>query len=128
MYNFAVTTIKPNIGKIIYKDFRQISMADLPGLIEGAHVNKGMGHNFLRHVERTKLLLLVVDINGFQLSPNYPHRTAMETVLLLNKVSYAISVCLGFLKWFFRNWNCIMRNYLVSLLCFLSIKLILKVL
>ncbi|KAI7815086.1 GTP-binding protein, partial [Rhyzopertha dominica] len=83
--SYPFTTIKPNIGKIIYKDFRQISMADLPGLIEGAHVNKGMGHSFLRHVERTKLLLLVVDINGFQLSPNYPHRSAMETVLLLNK-------------------------------------------
>ncbi|KAK9879465.1 hypothetical protein WA026_006535 [Henosepilachna vigintioctopunctata] len=83
--NYPFTTVRPHLGMILFKDERQISMADLPGLIEGAHLNKGMGHKFLKHVERTELLLLIVDINGFQLSPQYPHRTCLDTVVLLNK-------------------------------------------
>lgn len=83
--NYPFTTIKPNKGIIHYKDLRQISIADLPGLIEGAHMNIGLGHKFLKHVERTKLLLFIADVQGFQLSPNYPKRSCLETVLLLNK-------------------------------------------
>lgn len=84
--DFTVTTIRPNIGIMAYDDLRVISMADLPGLIEGAHCNTGMGHRFLRHVERTKLLLLVVDVNGFQLNPKNKFRSCLDTVVLLNKV------------------------------------------
>ncbi|XP_014674592.1 PREDICTED: GTP-binding protein 10-like isoform X2 [Priapulus caudatus] len=83
--NYPFTTMRPEIGTIKYEDFRQITVADLPGLIEGAHINIGLGYKFLKHVERTKLLLLVVDINGFQLSQKNYHRSAIETVLLLNK-------------------------------------------
>ncbi|CAK9815226.1 GTP-binding protein 10 homolog [Anthophora quadrimaculata] len=83
--NYPFTTIKPQIGIIHYKDYRQISVADLPGLIEGAHANKGMGHKFLKHIERTKLLLFIVDIHGCQLSLKHDHRSCLETVLLLNK-------------------------------------------
>ncbi|GFR08311.1 GTP-binding protein 10 [Trichonephila clavata] len=84
--NYPFTTIAPNIGMLCYDDFRKISAADLPGLIEGAHMNYGMGHKFLKHCVRTKILLFVVDIDGFRLNPNTPHRTAFETVMLLNRV------------------------------------------
>ncbi|VVC98599.1 GTP-binding protein 10 homolog [Leptidea sinapis] len=83
--SYPFTTIKPNKGVIHFQDLRQISIADLPGLIEGAHVNVGLGHSFLKHVERTKILLFIADVQGFQLGPNYPRRTCLETVLLLNK-------------------------------------------
>lgn len=83
--NYPFTTIKPNKGIIVYPDHRQISIADLPGLIEGAHINVGLGHSFLKHVERTKLLLFIADVQGFQLSPKFPMRSCLETILLLNK-------------------------------------------
>ncbi|XP_027540644.1 GTP-binding protein 10-like isoform X4 [Neopelma chrysocephalum] len=83
--SYAFTTVQPQVGKIMYADYKQISVADLPGLIEGAHENRGMGHKFLKHIERTKQLLLVVDISGFQLSVKTQFRTAFETILLLTK-------------------------------------------
>ncbi|CAH7467803.1 Gtpbp10 [Phodopus roborovskii] len=83
--DYAFTTLKPELGKIMYNDFKQISVADLPGLIEGAHMNKGMGHKFLKHLERTRQLLFVVDISGFRLSSVTPYRTAFETIILLTK-------------------------------------------
>lgn len=80
-----VTTIRPQIGVVKYDDLRQISVADLPGLIEGAHANIGMGHKFLKHIERTRLLLMVVDVNGFKLSPAHAQRSCLDNVFALNK-------------------------------------------
>ena len=80
-----VTTIRPQIGTVSYTDLRTITIADLPGLIEGAHANYGLGHKFLKHIERTRLLLLMVDIFGFRLSPKHPHRNCMENIYALNK-------------------------------------------
>ncbi|KAH7962313.1 hypothetical protein HPB52_015428 [Rhipicephalus sanguineus] len=77
--------VGPNIGIMEYADHRQISLADLPGLIEGAHRNFGLGHKFLKHVERTSMLLFIVDINGFRLNNASLHRSAYETVMSLNK-------------------------------------------
>ena len=83
--SYPFTTIKPNLGHIKFEDEREITMADLPGLIEGAHVNVGMGHRFLKHVERTGCMVFVIDVKGFQLNPMSIKRSAFETLVLLNK-------------------------------------------
>jgi GTP-binding protein len=58
---YPFTTLSPNLG-VLAVDDQQIVIADVPGLIEGAHDNKGLGHHFLRHVERTRVLIHVVDL------------------------------------------------------------------
>ncbi|KAL5750239.1 hypothetical protein ACOSP7_024842 [Xanthoceras sorbifolium] len=59
--HYAFTTLRPNLGNMNFDDF-SITVADIPGLIKGAHVNRGLGHAFLRHIERTKVLAYVVDL------------------------------------------------------------------
>ncbi|XP_010557272.1 PREDICTED: probable GTP-binding protein OBGM, mitochondrial isoform X2 [Tarenaya hassleriana] len=59
--HYAFTTLRPNLGNVNFEDF-SITVADIPGLIKGAHQNRGLGHNFLRHIERTKVLAYVVDL------------------------------------------------------------------
>lgn len=59
--DYAFTTLRPNLGNVNF-DYLSITVADIPGLIKGAHQNRGLGHAFLRHIERTKVLAYVVDL------------------------------------------------------------------
>lgn len=63
---YPFTTLHPNIGILRYPDQQRLLIADIPGIIEGAHQNRGLGLEFLRHIERTKVLVFVVDISGWE--------------------------------------------------------------
>ncbi len=61
---YPFTTLHPQIGILEYADFHRLTVCDVPGLIEGAHQNVGLGHAFLRHIERCKILVLLLDMAG----------------------------------------------------------------
>ncbi|MEC7839914.1 MAG: GTPase ObgE [Chlamydiota bacterium] len=76
---YPFTTLRPNLGFIKLEDRSRILIADIPGIIEGAHKNRGLGYEFLRHIERTKLLLFVLDASGID------GRNPYDDLLVLRK-------------------------------------------
>lgn len=61
---YPFTTLTPQIGMVEYTDYKRLTVCDVPGLVEGAHQNVGLGHSFLRHIERCKILVLLLDMAG----------------------------------------------------------------
>lgn len=61
---YPFTTLVPNLGVVTFDDFSRLLFADIPGIIEGAHTDRGLGLSFLKHIERTSLLLFIIDISA----------------------------------------------------------------
>lgn len=67
--DYPFTTLEPNIGVVALKDGRSFILADMPGLIEGAGDGKGLGHEFLRHIKRCRVLIHIIDMSGLENDP-----------------------------------------------------------
>ena len=76
--DYEFTTLKPNLGIVEHRDFTSFVMADIPGIIEGAAEGKGLGHYFLRHIERNATLLFLIPADSKDISAEY--------AILLDKV------------------------------------------
>ena len=93
--NYPFTTINPNLG-VAYYNNKEVTLADIPGLVEGAHKGIGLGDKFLRHIERCKILLHLIDISENNLAENYlkirselksydPSISKKKEIIFLNK-------------------------------------------
>ncbi|MDW3650262.1 MAG: GTPase ObgE [Bacteroidia bacterium] len=81
--DYAFTTLVPNLGIVKYRGFSSFVMADIPGIIEGAHKGKGLGTHFLRHIERNSVLLFLIAVDADDIRKEY--ETLLEEVRLFNK-------------------------------------------
>ncbi|HEY8967318.1 MAG TPA: GTPase, partial [Candidatus Methylacidiphilales bacterium] len=86
---YPFTTLEPMIGIIEFPDFRKVSVADIPGLIEGASEGRGLGHEFLRHVERCSILLFVLDMAGSEGRDPYDDYALLRKELKLYRAELA---------------------------------------
>ena len=69
--DYPFTTLTPNLGIVKYDSYRSFVMADIPGLVKGASKGKGLGNQFLRHIERTRVLAFIIDANSDSIKKDY---------------------------------------------------------
>ena len=83
---YPFTTLTPNVGLIDLPNYTRMTMADIPGLIDGAHTGRGLGYDFLRHIERCRLLLILIDMAGVDArKPWDDYRQLLAELKLYNK-------------------------------------------
>jgi GTP-binding protein len=83
--DYPFTTLEPNLGVVQLPDLRSFVVADIPGIIEGAHEGKGLGIQFLKHIERTKLLVHLVDMSETGRDPGHDFETLMSELASFNE-------------------------------------------
>ncbi len=81
---YPFTTLNPIIGTMVFEDYVRVTVADIPGLIEGAHEGLGLGHGFLRHIERSAILVYVIDMSGIDGRKPYEDYRSLRNELKLH--------------------------------------------